>query len=85
MIGKRLKKCCIFNGYCIWLRFFQTKLISRYYDNSLAGYLSIKKTWKLVTQKYYLLTLRADIEIYLKEFDVCLILKAVRYISYEDL
>ena len=31
----------------------RTELISRHYDNPLAGHFSIKKTRELVTRKYY--------------------------------
>ena len=29
------------------------ELISRYHNNSLAGYFGIEKTWKLIAKKYY--------------------------------
>ena len=63
----------------------QTELISHYHDNPLVGHFGIKKICKLSAQKYYWLTLRHDIEAYMKGCNVCLASKAVRYKPYNDL
>ena len=39
----------------------ETELISRHHDDPLAGHFGIEKTCELVAQRYYWLTLRADI------------------------
>lgn len=44
------------------LDIIRTTLISRYYDNLLAKHFRTKETRESVTQKYYWLTLMADIE-----------------------
>ena len=40
----------------------RTELISRHYDNPLAGHFGIEKSRKLLAQKYYWSTLRHDVE-----------------------
>ena len=62
-----------------------TELISRYYDDLLAGHFGIEKTHKLWAQKYFWPFLRHDVEAYVKGCDVCLALKAVRHKPYGDL
>ena len=62
-----------------------TELISKHYDNPLAGYFSIEKIRKLVVQKYYWPTLRHNINNYVKGCDVYLVLKVVRHKPYNDL
>ena len=63
----------------------RTELMSRYHGDPLVGYFSIKKTWELVTKKYYWETLYQDIEVYVKGFNVCLVSKVVRYKLYKNL
>lgn len=60
-------------------------LISRHHDNPLAGHLGIKKTQKLVAQKYYQSTFRHNVEAYIQGCDICLASKVVGYKLYEDL
>ena len=62
-----------------------TEIISTHHDDLLAGYFGVEKTRELVAQKYYWLTLRADIEAYVKGCDICIISKVVRHKLYEDL
>ena len=62
----------------------QIELISRHHDKPLAGHFGIEKTWELITRKYYWPTLRHDVEIYIKDYDVCLASKAVRHKPYGD-
>ncbi len=45
----------------------------------------MKKTQELITWKYYWLTLRADIESYVKGCDVCLASKSIKPKPYSDL
>lgn len=47
-------------------------LISRHHDDLLTDYFGIKKTQKLIAQKYYWLTLKANIESYVKRCNFCL-------------
>ena len=63
----------------------RTELISRHHDDPLAGHFGIKKTRELIAQKYYWLTLRRDVEDYVRGCDICLALKAVRHKLYGDL
>ena len=67
------------------LKAIWTELISRHHDNPLAGHFGIKKTGKLLTQKYYWPTLSHDVEAYVKGCDVCLALKEVYLKPYSDL
>lgn len=63
----------------------QTELISKYFDNPLAGHFGIKKTQEMITQKCYWLMLRVNIKSYIKGCNVCLASETVRYKSYGDL
>ena len=63
----------------------RTELISRHHNNSLAGHFDIKKTCKLVAQKYYWSTLCRGIKNYVKGCDICLASKAVQHKPYGDL
>lgn len=63
----------------------QTKLISRYNENLLAGDFCIKKTRESITRKYYWPMLRVDIKSYIKASNVCLGLKLVKHEFYSDL
>ena len=62
-----------------------SKLISRHYNDLLAGYFRIDKTKKLIGKKYYLLSLKKDVESFMKGCDICLASKAVRYKLYDNL
>ena len=62
-----------------------TKLISRYHNDPLAGHFGIKKTCKLLAQKYFWPSLRHNVEAYVKGCDVCLTLKEVRHKPYSNL
>ena len=63
----------------------QTELISRHHDDPLAGHFGINKTRELIGRKYYWLSLRKDVEAYVKGCNVCLASKAVRHKPYGDL
>ena len=66
-------------------KLIKTKLISRQHNDPLVGHFGIEKTWELVARKYYWLTLRHNIETYIKGCDVCLTSKAVRHKLYGKL
>ena len=53
--------------------------MSRHHDNPLVGYFDIKKTCKLLAQKYFWPSLWHDFKAYVKSCDVCLALKAVKH------
>ena len=55
----------IFVHKAIWM-----ELISTQHNNLLAGHFRIEKTWKLLAQKYYWPTLRHNIKVYVKDFNV---------------
>ena len=63
----------------------QTELISRHYDNPLAGHFGIEKMHKLIARKYYWPTFRHNVEDYVKRYNICLTSKAVRHKPYGDL
>ena len=63
----------------------QIELISRHYNNPLAGHFGIEKTCKLLAQKYYWSTLCHNVEAYVKGCDICLASKAVCHKPYGDL
>ena len=61
------------------------ELISRHYDDPLAGHFEIDKTRELIARKYYRPSLRTDVDAYVKACDVCLACKVVRHKPYRDL
>ena len=63
----------------IWI-----ELISRHYDNPLAGYFGIEKTRELLARKYYWPILCHNVNAYVKGCDVCLASKAVQHKPYGD-
>ena len=63
----------------------QIVLISRHYDNALVNHFDIKKTRKLLAQKYFWPTFYHDVKTYVKGCDKYLISKAVRHKPYADL
>ena len=64
----------------IWI-----ELISRHYNDLLAGNFGIDKTRELIGWKYYWSSLRKAIEAHVKGCDVCLALKRMRYKPYGNL
>ena len=62
-----------------------TEIISRHYDNPLAGHFGIDKTKDLIGRKYYWPSLQKDILTYVKGCDICLGSKAVSNKSYGNL
>ncbi len=63
----------------------RTKLISRHYNDPLAGHFGIDKTQELIAQKYYWSTFYRDVEAYVTGCNICLASKAVRHKPYSDL
>ena len=66
-------------------KFIWTKLISRHYNNLLAGDFGIKKTYEHVAQKYYWQMLCCNIENHVKRYNICLASKTVHHKLYKDL
>lgn len=64
---------------------FRTEFISKHHDNPLARHFKMNKTMNLIAPNYYWLIIWADIEIYVKDFDVCLASELGRDKSYEEL
>ncbi len=67
------------------LRVIWTELICRHYDNVLASHFDIKKTRELIVRKYYWPMLRANIESYVKGYNMCLASKLVNHKPYGNL
>ena len=82
---KEVKRVLHHQGLLFVPKAIQTKLISRHHNNLLAGYFDIKKTYKLLAQKYLWPSLRHNIQTYVKDCDVCLASKVVRHKPYDDL
>ena len=62
-----------------------SKVISCYHNDSLTEHFGIDKRKELVGRKYYWPSLKKDVKTYVRECDVCLGLKVVRYKLYKDL
>ena len=63
----------------------RSKVISCHYNDPLTGHFGIDKTEELVGWKYYWPSLKRDVESYVRGYNVCLTLKAVRHTPYGDL
>lgn len=63
----------------------QTELTCIYHDDSFAGYFGIEKTQELIAQKYDWLILKANMQSYVKDCNLCLVLKSVKHKSYGNL
>lgn len=61
------------------------KIISKYFYKLLANYFEIKKIRELVARKYFWLTLKRDIEGYIKKYDIYITFKVIEYKSYKKL
>lgn len=67
------------------LEIIRFKLICRHHDNLLASHFEINKTCRLVAKKYYWLTLRNDIEAYVKGYNICLASNTICHKPYGNL
>lgn len=61
------------------LKIIETKFISWYYNNLLAGYLGTNNAKKLIGQKSYWSNFYKNTEAYIKECDICWTAKPVIY------
>ena len=60
---KNIEKVLYYKSLPYIPKIIQSELISRYYNNSLAGYFRIDKTWELIAKKYYWLIFFQDIKV----------------------
>ena len=60
------------------------ELISRHYNDFLESHFGIVKTQEFLARKYYWPTLWHNVKAYIKDCDICLASKAVRYKPYGD-
>ena len=67
------------------LKVIRSELISRHYDNPLAGHFGIKNTPKLIAGKYYWLILQQDVKAYVKGCNIYLVEKPVCHKLYGEL
>lgn len=67
------------------LEIIEPMFISRHHNNFLSVYLDINKMKEFIRQKYYWPSLRKDVEAYLKDCNVYLALKTIKYKPYSDL
>ena len=62
-----------------------SKVIRCHHDNLLVRHFRIDKTQKLIGQNYYWPSLKKNVELYVKECNICLTSKAVKHKLYDDL
>lgn len=72
-------------GFPYILEIIWSKLISRYYNDLLASYFGNDKTCKLIIKKYYYPTLCQNVKVYVKRYNVYLVLKTIEHKSYGEL
>lgn len=63
----------------------KTKFVNYDYDHFLADYCEIKKTRKLILQKYCKSNFCDNKEIFIKDYDFCLTSKIVKHKTYSNL
>lgn len=63
----------------------RTKHISRHHNNLLTSYFDINQTRKLIGRKYYQPNLQKNVEVYIKDCNICLFAKKVKYKPYDKL
>ena len=61
------------------------ELLKRYYNNPLAGYFGVDKTFELISRKYFWKSIKADIKEYMDSYDICQRVKVKRYRPYGKL
>lgn len=61
------------------------ELISGFYDDTLAGHIGIINIQELIARNYYWPMLKANIKFYIKEYDIYLAIKLVKYKFYSHL
>ena len=64
---------------------FRTNLLERNHDDPLVGHFGVEKTRELLTCKYYWPNMRADVEKYVQDCDICMSCKAQRDKPYGSL
>ena len=74
-----------YRGFLYVSEIICSKVISRHHNDPLIRHFGIDKTRKLVSQKYYWLSLKRDVKSYVQGCDICLALKTIRPKSYGDL
>lgn len=74
-----------FQGLLYLSKIIRTQIINKHHNDLLTDVFKIEKTQELITQKYYWLTLQANIEAYVKRCNVCVTFKAIRNKLYGDL
>ena len=71
-----------FQGLAYFPEIIRSKVLSCHHNGVLAEHFGIDKTRELVGRKYYWLSLKRDVESYVRGCDVCLTSKAVRHKPY---
>lgn len=58
---------------------FETKIISKYHNNSQLSNFVIDKTKKLITRKYYWPLMKHNLKTFIKDCNICLALITVKH------
>ena len=74
-----------YEGISYIFEIIQSKLIKQHYNNPLVGDFGIDNTQEVIAKKYYWLTLRQDVEVYVKSCNLCLASKAIWHKLYGNL
>lgn len=75
----------LYQGFLYIPEVIWTKLIRRHHNNPLSSHFGIDKVQELIVRKYYWPTPRHNVESYIKNYDVYLASKAMKYKLYGDL
>ena len=82
---KDVKRVFQYQGLPYVPKLIHSKVISYYHNDLLAKHFSIAKTRELVGQKYYWSSLRKNVKIYIREYNICLTSKTVHHKPYKNL
>lgn len=81
---KNQKRVLQYQGLFFMLEIICFEIINMYYNDFLENYFKIKNIRELVIKKCFQLTLKKDIEAYIKICDLYMISKIVKHKFYED-
>ena len=82
---KNVERVFQYRGLLYVLEIIHSEVISCHHNNLLIEHFGIDKTKELISRKYYWPSLRRDVKSYVRGYDICLALKAIRLKPYGDL
>ena len=85
MVEKISIRCCTINDYNLYLKSFKQSSLASTTMIYLVKHFNINKSKKLIVSKYYRPSHEKDVEAYVKDNNIYLALKVVKYKFYNYL